>query len=255
MQIDDPIDAAKQQDETGRRSELIPFKEETGTALAALCSIAAAGSSGSLAVTLTVGAAVWGGLQSLAASVGMRRQQELIYALHREFHEQGTTKEYLEGRLKGAKTELQELVAESVVRASEAKSAEGVKRIAKLLTKILMTSEEVDIAEARAMLDIAGSLFDFDAFALGRMYQEQSPSVSGRSGNVDINDTRDSWSKLRDKNSEFRSSNINAAGSRLQGHGLAMRVEVGPQAFGLDTYVFSITDFGIRFCRWCLFIN
>lgn len=255
MQLDDPIDAAKQQDESEHRSELIPFKEETTTALVTLCAIAAAASSGPLAIASVVGGAVLGGFQSLVASVALRRQQELIYALHHEFHEQGATKDYVEKKLGGAKAELQELVAESVVRASEAKSVEGVKRIAKLLTKVLMTAEDVDIVEARAMLDIAGNLFDFDAFVLGRMYQQQSPAIQGRAGNVDVNDARDSWEKLRDSNPAFRSPNINAAGSRLQAYGVAMRVEVGPQAFGLDTYVFSITDFGIRFCRRCLLIN
>jgi hypothetical protein len=35
MQIDDPIGAAKQLDESERRSEMIPFKEETAAALVA----------------------------------------------------------------------------------------------------------------------------------------------------------------------------------------------------------------------------
>jgi hypothetical protein len=84
-----------------------------------------------------------GAFQSFVAGVAIRRQQELIYALHREFREQGVTKDYLEKKLDGAKAEVQELIAESVVRASEAKSVEGVKRIAKLLTKVLMTAGSV----------------------------------------------------------------------------------------------------------------
>jgi len=249
---DDPIEASIQLNEAERRSEIFPFKSETATVLAAFCAIAAAAFSGTEAIAASTVGAVLATLQSIVGGVAIRRQEELIKQLHREFHEQGVTKDYLDRKLVAAKSELQELAAEAVVRASEAKSDGAVRRIAKLLTKVLVTTEEIDIEEARAMLNIAGNLLDFDAVVLGRMYQEQSVAIEARHGNVDINDTRASWERLRNSSEAFRSPKVNAIGSRLQAHGLAMRVEVGPQAFGLDTYVFSITDFGIRFCRWCL---
>jgi hypothetical protein len=251
--IDDPIEAKRSIDQSQERAELFPYKKETGMATTALLTVAAAASTGTTAFALKTAAVVMGTFQSLAASLGTRRQQEFITDLYEEFRNQGVTKEILEQRLSRAKEDVHELVAESIVRAAEAKSREAVRRIAKLLTKVLMTTEEIEIEETRAMLSIAASLLELDAVALGRMFEQQSPAVTGRKGAVEINDVRDSWTKLREKwPSIFMSPMINAAGSRLQAHGLVMRVEVGPQAFGLDTYVFSITAFGIQFCRWCV---
>jgi hypothetical protein len=251
--IDDPIAAKLSLDQSEKRSELIPFKKEVGIATTALLTVAAAASAGPDAFALKTAAVVVGSFQALAAILGTRRQQEFVTDLYDEFRSQGVTQEVLEQRLSRAKAVVHELVAESIVRAAEAKSREAVRRIAKLLTKVLMTDEEVQIEEARAMLSIAASLLELDAVALGRMFEQQSPAVTMRKGAIDINDARESWTKLRDKwPSIFMSPTINAAGSRLQAYGLVMRVEVGPQAFGLDTYVFSITAFGIQFCRWCV---
>jgi hypothetical protein len=114
---------------------------------------------------------------------------------------------------------------------------------------------ELNIEEVRAMLAVAGSLLDLDALTLGRMHESQSPAVLRRTGKIEINDVRESWQKLTETYpAMFNSPSINAAGSRLQAHGLAMRVDMASLAttFGLDTWIFSITDFGIRFCNWCL---
>jgi hypothetical protein len=161
---------------------------------------------------------------------------------------------YLEERLKCATETTEELVGEAVVRASEAKSAEAVKRIAKLLTNVLVTKETIQTEEVRAMLATAGSLLDVDARTLGRMNEIQSSMLNARGGKIEFNEAVESWRKLRNSYPEvFDAPGINASGSRLQSHGLAMRVETtGSSSFGLETWVFSMTDFGVRFCRWCL---
>jgi hypothetical protein len=189
---------------------------------------------------------------NIVADDADRRQRELISCLHDEFHSRGFTQEVLEERLKYWDESIHELLAEAVVRASEAKSTERVRRIARLLTTIILSTESIQVEEARVMLEIAGSLFDMDAFVLGRMYAAQHKDVERRQGHPESNDVVASWRKLRDEHSEFREGTINSSCSRLQSHGLILRVEPGMGQVDLQTYVYAITEFGIRFCSWCL---
>ncbi len=102
------------------------------------------------------------------------------------------------------------------------------------------------------MLEIAGNLFDMDAFVLGKMWDAQHADVERRQGHPELNDIVMSWRKLREAHSEFREGTINSSCARHKSHGLVMRVEPGTGQFDLQTYVCAITDFGIRFYLWCL---
>ena len=219
MPIDDPFDAMEETEQAERRSEIVPFKEEGAIAVGALLSIAgaasAAASDGSAALAAGIGAAALTAFQAVVSTIGLRRQRQLIDELHREFQERGVSREYLERRLREAGESIQELVAESVVRASEAKSAEAVKRVATLLTTVLLTEEEVNIEEVRAMLVIAANLFDLDGVILGRMYEIQAPAVTHRGGAINVNDGTESWKRLVETHPQlFKTPSIIAAGSQ-----------------------------------------
>ncbi len=252
MPIDDPSSALAALNDAEERSQFLPQKVPITTALGAIFGVVAAATTGADAVACATAAGFLTVAANIVASVGERRQREFVSCLHDEFRRRSVTPEMLEEKLKSRDEDFHELLAEAVVRASEAKSAERVRRIAHLLTTIIFSSDNLQVEEARVMLEIAGSLFDMDAFALGRMYDAQHGDIERRQGHPELNDITATWRKLREGHKEFREGPINSSCSRLQSHGLVMRVEPGTGQFDLQTYVYAITEFGIRFYKWCL---
>ncbi|HEX4066725.1 MAG TPA: hypothetical protein VHZ09_11940 [Acidobacteriaceae bacterium] len=252
MAIDDPNAALAALNDSEKRSEFLPHKGFVATLLSAsFGSVAAVGASAG-ALEATVAAGVFTVAASLVNRAAEERVQQLIEDLREELRNRSVSREMLEEQLTARDKGTQELVAEAVVRASEAKSRERVRRIAHLLTNILLSTEEVEVEDARVMLDIAGNLFDLDAFVLGKMYDAQHKEVERRQGHPELNEVMDSWRALRERHQQFREGTINSSGSRLQAHGLLLRVQPSTGQTDLQTYVFAITEFGIRFCRWCL---
>jgi hypothetical protein len=252
MPIDDRFDAEVSSDDAEERSKLVPFKSETALSLAAAFSVIATASTGIEAVTLASAASFFAIASGIVAACAERRQKELVRRLHSEFQSRSVSKQQLEGKLNAANVATQELIAEAVVRASEAKSSERVKRIARLLVTIVLSDEQIAVEEARVMLEMAGELFDLDAFVLGRMAEVQGPGVVARKGHPELNDVRETWQRLRELHSAFREGSINPACARLQAYGLVMKIEPPTGAFDLQTYPYSITEFGVRFYNWCL---
>jgi hypothetical protein len=251
MAIDDSISAIKTLNDSEEPSQLVPYKEPAFVTLSAIFSCIAAASSGEGAIAAAIASGFLAVAASIISSAAVRRVKEFVSDLYEEFPRRGVTAEQVEECFK-ASEKVEELLAEAVLRASEAKSRERVRRIARLLTTIILSTEEIQIEEARVMLEIAGSLFDSDAFVLGRMYEQQSTVVKKRDGHPELNEITESWRKLRKDHAEFRSGPINSSCARLQAHGLIIRVEPGTGQFDLQTYMYAITDFGVRFCTWCV---
>lgn len=252
MPIDDPVSANKTLVDSEQSSQLVPHKEKAAFGLSAVFTVIAAASTGAEAIAAAAAASFFTVAGNIVVAAGQRRQQELVSYIHEEFHRSGVTKEQLEQILQSADEKVQEMLAEAVVRASEAKSTERVRRIARLLVAIILSTEGLLVEEAREMLEIAGSLFDLDAFVLGRMYTAQHVVVEKRQGHPELNEITASWRTLREQHREFREGTVNSACSRLQAHGLVMKIEPGTGQFDLQTYTYAITEFGIRFCTWCL---
>jgi len=252
MQIDDPGSALAALNDSEDRSEFLPHKTLIATGLSAAFGAVAAATTGADAILCATAAGFFTIAGNITASVGERRQREFVSYLHDEFLRRSVTPEMLEEKLKSRDENFHELLAEAVVRASEAKSAERVCRIAHLLTAFIFSPNSPQVEEARVMLEIAGNLFDMDAFVLGRMRDEMHADIERRQGHPELNDIVAAWRKLREAHSEFREGTINSSCARLQSHGLVMRVEPGMGQFDLQTYVYAITEFGIRFYQWCL---
>ena len=251
MGIDDPVSAIIKSDNAEERSAMVPAKDRFLSVLGMFTSILAAASTGASAIEAAAASGILTVAGAFLQSAQQTRLKELTGYLYEEFQRLGATTESVNERLKAAEEKV-EVIAEAFARAAEAKSSERVKRIAYLLAKLLLSQEEIQIEEARVMLEIAGELFDLDAYVLGRLYAVQAISVEQRGGRPEKNDVTQSWRKLRDQYPKFKEGSTNSSCARLQAHGLVMSVEPGVGNFDLQTYVFVITDFGIRFCRWCI---
>jgi hypothetical protein len=89
MEIDDPLAAEKAIAASEQRSELIPFKGETITALIALSTVACVSAAPPVATAVAIGGSALGMFQSVAAKLGMKRQQQFIDDLRQEFQDRG----------------------------------------------------------------------------------------------------------------------------------------------------------------------
>jgi uncharacterized radical SAM superfamily protein len=112
----------------------------------------------------------------------------------------------------------------------------------------------VNYEQERELIDTAVQVADPDASVLGVMMKCQGATVK-RVGVADINETNQTWRKMQEENKEFSSPRIQVSCSRLQAQGLIIRMDRNPSSLDLATNAYSITEFGVRFCEWCVVEN
>lgn len=251
MQIDDPGSALAALNDSEDRSEFLPHKTLIATGLSAAFGAVAAATTGADAILCTTAA----DFHNCWKHHRFSRRTETARVRFISTRRIPSQKRYAGDA--GGKAEIQGRGLPRVTRGSSGSSvgseiAERVRRIAHLLTAFIFSPNSPQMEEARVMLEIAGNLFDMDSFVLGRMRDEMHADIKRRQGHPELNDIVAAWRKLRNAHSEFREGTINSSCARLQSHGLVMRVEPGTGQFDLQTYVCSITDFGIRFHQWWL---
>ena len=146
---------------------------------------------------------------------------------------------------------LNELISEAVARAAEAKSKDRVRRVARILANSLRSGPKQNYEKERELIDTAVQVADFDASILGVMMTYQGPMVK-RVGAVNVNDANKTWEKMSEENKEFKSPRIQVACARLQAQGLIIRMDRVSAKLDLVASPYSLTEFGVRFCEWCL---
>jgi hypothetical protein len=146
---------------------------------------------------------------------------------------------------------LNELVSEAVARVAEAKTKERVRRVARILARALQAGPKQNYELERELINTAVQIAESDASALGVIMKYQSRIVGG-AGVADVNAANQTWRTIRDENKEFRDPHIHVSCARLQAQGLIIRMDRIPTSLDLTTNAYSLTEFGIRFCEWCL---
>jgi hypothetical protein len=146
---------------------------------------------------------------------------------------------------------LDELISEAAVRAAEAKSKDRVKRVARILVNAFRSGPKRDYEQERELIDTAVQLADSDAVVLGVIMKYFGPVVR-RAGVADINETNQAWKKMREENAEFQGTHIHVSCARLQAHGLIIQMDRNPMSTDLATNVYSLTEYGLQFCDWCI---
>lgn len=146
---------------------------------------------------------------------------------------------------------LNELVSEAVARAAEAKSKDRVKRVARILANSFRSGPKQNYEQERELIDTAVQMADPDSSILGVMMRYQGDAVK-RAGVADINETNETWRRMRAESTEFSSPRIQVSCARLQAQGLIIRMDRNPSGLDLATNAYSLTEFGVKFCEWCL---
>ncbi len=146
---------------------------------------------------------------------------------------------------------LNELVSEAVARAAEAKSKDRVRRVARILANAFRSGPKQSYEQEREMIDTAVQVADPDASVLGVMMKYQGPVVKSR-GVADINETNETWRRMIESDKRFSGPRIHVSCARLQSQGLIIRMDRNPSGLDLATNAYSLTQFGVEFCEWCL---
>ncbi|MGB8062991.1 MAG: hypothetical protein WCF26_13930 [Candidatus Sulfotelmatobacter sp.] len=149
------------------------------------------------------------------------------------------------------KEALNELISEAAVRAAEAKSRDRVRRVARILANSFRSGPKKSYEQEREMIDTAVQVADPDASILGVMMKYQGPVVKGR-GVADINETNETWRRMIESDKRFSGPRIHVSCARLQAQGLIIRMDRNPSGLDLATNAYSLTQFGVQFCEWCL---
>jgi len=146
---------------------------------------------------------------------------------------------------------LNELISEAAVRAAEAKSKDRVRRIARILANSFRSGPKRSYEQERELIDTAVQVADVDASVLGVMMRYQGPAVK-HSGVADVNETNETWRKMVQEDKSFSSPRIHVSCARLQAQGLIIRMDRNPSGLDLVTNAYSLTEFGVQFCEWCI---
>jgi hypothetical protein len=149
------------------------------------------------------------------------------------------------------KQALNEVVSEVVARAAEAKSRDRIERIARILVNSLRSGPKQNYERERELIDTAVQVADHDASVLGVMMKYQGATVKNV-GIADINNANQTWKKMSEENEQFRGPRIHVSCARLQAQGLVIRMDRTPTGLDLATNAYSLTEFGVEFCEWCL---
>jgi len=147
---------------------------------------------------------------------------------------------------------LNELISEAVARATEAKSKDRVKRVARILANALRSGPKQSYELERELIDATIQIAESDASILGIMMKHQGPTVKSGSGIADINAANETWKKMVEEHKEFRDPHVHVSCARLQSQGLIIRMDRIPTSLDLATNAYSLTTFGVQFCEWCL---
>jgi hypothetical protein len=145
---------------------------------------------------------------------------------------------------------LNQLVSEAVVRASEAKSRERVRRIARILANALRSGPKENYEREREFIDAATQVAESDAAILGRIMKYQGEAA--KNGSPDMNLANETWQCMHKEDSRFRDPHIHVSCARLQALGLIIRMDRRDTTLDLATNAYLITRFGVEFCEWCL---